>query len=558
MAAATPSYIIGRCIELQGNWSTRMKKFKEWFDVLLLVDELEQAGVESVVSNDPRTGYNLAKHLLVTMTIADKISSDGLPPEFIPATAYMERYVTERWKDQEKRYRQIGRQSWLAEAVSWMLAIGWYSIFAMATKDEVWAEVWSPYDCFPEYGPDGLIEHARIYKLSAGAANRKLRVMGWIVARPFTSDVTFYDHWTFDADGDIVNAVVANTQFVKQPVKDIAVSKVGRLPIFTSAVGGLPDMGSIKGAKEWQKHYGESIVATNEDLGFQYNKMRSFVQQVARTAAQPHWFETSTGETPIATDALMDKWGSILRGAVGEDVRPLQSPTIPIELTNMLYHYQQELQRGLFPAAVFGNLQQQMSYLAMANVASAAMQVLTPYKDAIAGMRTDVDNFWQDMIIKNGFAPHRFKKPDNMAELEDTRFDVDVDLEIPGYMIQRATVARMLNPNFRLPDAWIKDKLFPEILDPLKAQADVRAEDAMMHPKAIIADQILAYEKQAELMRKANNTRGAEIYEKLAKSLEAELEGPSQVPPPAAPGQISPLQEVMPKELAEPAGGLGA
>ncbi|MFA5384152.1 MAG: hypothetical protein WC364_05735 [Eubacteriales bacterium] len=544
-----PSEIINKCTYLRDCWTTRKKKFEDWFSILLLEDKLAQEGMESVVSNDPKTGYNLAKHLLTSMVIADKISNDDLSPEYMPATAYMERYMAIRWKDQERRYRSIGRQSWMGELVGWMLSLGWYSVFAMVDEKEVWAEVWSPYDCFPAFGPDGLVEHARIYTLPASAANKKIKQMNWQdkVPRAFTVDVTFYDYWGYDLDGDIVNAIVADNLFVKNPVKDMAVNKVGRLPIFSSAVGGLPDMGSIMKGNKWQEHYGESIVATNEDLTLQYNKMRSFMQQAARTAAQPHWLELSTGDTPIATDELMNRWGSVLHGSPGEDVRSLSGVSIPIEITNALMVYRDELQRGLFPASLFGLIQQQISYLTMANIASSAMQVLTPYKDAVIGVRTDINNFWQDMIFKNGFAPHRFKSPEVRPDLNEMRFEVDADLEIPGHLVQKATVARMMNPNFRLPVAWIQEKLFPEILDPKKSMADVRAEDALMNPKAILVDNIIAYREQARILRQLEDVSQAELYEKLAKSLEAELDVVASSTAQAKPGAAN---APIPKELS--------
>jgi hypothetical protein len=309
---------------------------------------------------------------------------------------------------------------------------------------------------------------------------------------------------------------------------DTAVNKTGILPVFTSPAGGLPDRGSVITGTTWQKHYGESIVATNEDLLLNYNKMRSFMQQAARTAAQPHWLELSQGESKIADDILMNRWGSVLHGAPGEDVRPLQGVPIPVELTNILFHYQNELQRGMFPWAVFGNVQQQMSYLAMANIASASMQILTPYKNAIKGMRTDVSNFWTRMILENSFRPHGFKKPDNLPIPEQTVFDSTCDVEIPGYLVQRATVSRMLNPQFRLPKAWVMERMFPELRNTVKAAADIRAEDAMAHPKAVLVDQIIAYRQQANTLRELGDVDSADLYDKLAASLEGELTGAQQ------------------------------
>ena len=560
----TPQYVITRCENLKTDWSTRAKKFKSWYDILILTDELEQEGMESVTSNDPRTGYNLAKHLLITMIIADKIESVELPPEFIPAVSYLEKYAAERWNDQEKRYRSAGRQSWLSEFVAWLLTTGWYSVFAMVTDKELWSEVWSPADCFPGFGPDGLVEHAHIYTLSPIAAAKKVRSMNWSYPRPITGDMTFYDLWTFDSDGDVSNSVATSGHFFKKPVKDIPCSKVGRLPVFTSPAGGLPDMGSIKSKGAWQQHYGESIVATNEDLILNYNKMRSFMQQAARTAAQPHWLELSSGETPIATEDLMNRWGSILHGEPGEDVRPLQGVPIPVELTNIMFHYQNETQRGMFPWAVFGNVQQQMSYLAMANIASAAMQTLTPYKNAVQGMRTDVNNFWTDMILMNGFNPHKFKKPDNMPEREERIFNVDCDVEIPGYMVQRATVARMLNPKFRLPNEWVMGRLFPEVRNTLKAEADVRAEDALSDPDAIKVDAIISYREQARILREVGDENSAILYEKLAARKEAELGTPQQVAgavanPVAGAAEQAVAREAFPtREATTPIEGLGS
>ena len=569
MAEVGPGFIVDACQVLQKNWQTRNTKFKAWYEVLLLTDTLAQEGMESVVSNDPRTGYNLAKHLLTTMTIADKIESVELPPENIPAVGYLEKFISERWNDQEKRYRSVGRQSWLGEFVSWLLTTGWYSVFAMVakgrTQDEAWAEVWSPAESFPEFGPDGLVAHAHIYKLSAAAANKKIRDMGWSVSRPPTSDVTMYDHWGFDDGGNVANAIVMENEFVKKPMIDVAVNKLGILPVFTSPASGLPDRGSIVTGATWQEHYGESIVATNEDLVLNYNKMRTFLQQAARSAAQPHWLELSSGETPIASEALMDRWGSVLHGQPGEDVRALQGTPIPVELTNILYHYQNESQRGMFPWAMFGNIQQQMSYLAMANAASASMQTLTPYKDAIRGMRTDVDNFWTRMVLENGFHPNNFKKPNNLPEPENTLFDVNCDIEIPGYLVQRATVSRMLNPQFKLPRTWVMGKMFPEIRNTVKASADIRAEDALMDPDAIKVDAIIGYRQQANLLRELGDADSAALYEKLAAKKEAELVTPQQqvgqvaTPTPGAEqAEQAVMREAFPaKEANAPIEGLG-
>ena len=562
MALGDVQWYISRSNTLKSNWNTRRDKFLKWYQTLTLKDVLEQEGMESVVTNDPRTGYNLAKHLLTTMTITDRIPSEGLDNIHLPGITYLEEFATRHWQLTERRYRNKGRQGFNDLLFAWMLATGWYSVYSVVTDKSIVTDVLPPGEVYPDYGPDELTEVVHIYPLSSSAANLKCRKNGWELKRAFTTTIYCYDHYMFDTDGDVAHCTIMDTQFVIQPQKMPDLSKVHRLPYFVGPVGGLPDMGNITTGKEWQEHFGEALIATNDDLNLQYNKMRTYAQQAARTAAQPHWLELSSGQgSPIATEASMSRWGSILRGQTGESVTALSPPPIPVELTNILFNYQNELQRGLFPAAVFGNTQQQMSYLAMANIASASMQVLTPYLNGAIGLRSDLNNYHFDMVKANNYHPNKFKMPENLPdERDDYLFDVDANVEIPGHLIQRATVARMLNPKFRLPESFLKDKLFPEIKNPLQSAADVRAEDAMNHPKAILVNQIIAYRQQARDLEAVNDVATAELYKKLAASLEAELSPAAPPPQTGGNGQFNlgpddrPSQEALPQELTNPLG----
>lgn len=552
----TAAGLDAKCNSLRNKWATRTKKFKDWYDFIELKDELAQTGQESVVSNDPRTGYNIGRHLLVTATIAHRILSDDLNAEEITACSYLERFTEKRWSEHERRYRGTARQGFLWDIVSWLMATGWYSIFSIVEKDKIWSEVWHPSETFPEYSDEGLVEVAHIYQISASAANLKAKHMGWTLRQPIVSPTTMYVYWGYDNDGDVANGIALGNNLVKTPQKEPELSNLHRLPVFVGPVGGLPDTGILRQGNKWQEHFGEAVVATNEDLGKNYNRMLTFIQQVARNAANPKWIEETQGDTEVLTDEALDKFGAHFKIGPGEKIYPLAPPNIPVELRQGLFDYQNMLQRGLFPSSIFGNIQQTMSYLAMANTASASLQVLTPYLEAIKGLFSDIDTYWYNMMTKNNYRPYKFEKPANLPD--ELEFDVEASIEIPGYLIQRATVARMLNPNFRLPVKWIEDRLFPEIKDPVRAQAQVRQEDAMMHPKAIIVDQILAYKEQARVLRESNNPdamEAARLYDKLAQSLEGELGMPEQQRQPTR--QQSVPQEVMPKELTEPIEGIG-
>ncbi len=515
--------LIQRCNQLRGSWLKRGDKMKVWYNQLRLQDDLKQDGMESVVGNDPRTGYNLGRHLLVTSIIAHKIDIEGLEPEQVAAIADVERYIPRRWAEHERRFRSKGRQGFLWSVVSWLMGVGWYSIFSMVDEDRIWSEVWSPAETFPEFGEDGIVEVAHIYPQTQAQAQAKAIARGWKIDIP-AGIVWVYDWWKMLPNGTIGNAVVLGNKFAIPPTEVQQLTKVKRLPVFTMPVGGLPDMGSIDA--NWQEHWGESLVATNEQLTINYNKMLTYIQQIARDAANPRWLELSSSETPIAREADMFKRGVIFRGQPGDSLNPIASPPIPIEIQGSMVTYQNMAQRGLFPYGVFGNLQSQMSYLAMANVAASSLQLLTPYSIALAGLISDLDNYWLNMMEQNGYAPYSWKRPNNLPK--SVEFDAEVDIEIPGYLVQRATVARMLDPQFRLPTTHVMSRLFPEVKDPLKAQAESRRDSVMNNPRAVLADGIIEYKKQADRYREAGDTVAADVFDKLAQALESEMTG---VPP---------------------------
>jgi len=534
------------CRELKTAWSTRHKKITDWYKVLTLEDKLKQEGMESVVSNDPRTGFNLALHLLTSSNIAYRIPTDGLAAVDIPKTSYLEDYMTLRWRNINHSYRLGGRQSYIRDLVSLMLSTGWYAVFALATEDELISNVWHPDTVYPEFGEDGLTQVAHMYTISTSAALAKARKMGWILTDvPRTSTTIMYDWWFYDIDGDPCNSIVLGNNLVKPAEKSDVTCH--RIPVFTSPVGGLPDQGVVTGGKIWQEHYGEAIIATNESLIHNYNRMLTFTQQLVRDTANPRWFEQSSGETPILREEDMFKRGAIFRGAPGESVQAIPLPALPVELTRVLFEYQNMSQRGLFPWVLYGNLQQQLTGVAMSQIASAALEVLTPYQIAIKGVLSDVTNFWLDSIKEYKYKPYRLKMPTGLDE--NTKFDVDFNIDIPGFLLQRATAARMLDPNFRLSTTTVMDILFPEIKNPLLEQARVSKDDAQRNPVAVLVDTIQAYREAAKLNRDNGDTDTAELYEMAVEGLLNQLKASGIQPKPAArAGEVSVPREVLPEE----------
>ncbi len=544
------SDFIAKCNKIKSGWSARDKKFRDWYDIIRLQDDLAQEGMESVAANDPRTGYNLGRHLLNTATVAHKTMQEEADPNQIAALSYVENYVTRRWSEHDKKYRQMGKQGWKWQLLSWLLSTGWITVFSMVDKDKIWSEVWNPAEAFPVFGDDGLAEVVHIYSLPASAVSKKIKDMGWKYTGRLSGNINIYNHWGFDLDADVANTIIIGSEYVKPPTKEPTLTKLNRLPVFVSPVGGLPDTGKLD--SKWQEHFGESIVAVNEQLGKNYNKMLTYTQQLMRDTANPRWLELSQGDSPILKQEDLFKRGAIFRGQPGESVSPLPTPAIPVELRQLTMDYQKMIQRGLMNWVTFGNIQQSISYLAMANIAASSMQVLGPYLSAFKGLLTDMDEYWYNMISLNNYKPYNYEQPKLMPEVVE--FDVQVDIEIPGYLVQRATVARMLDPTFRLSTNTVMSKLFPEVRNVIKEQAEVRKDDALSDPKAIAVDSILAYREQARLMKEAKDEDGSRLFNLLADSKEAELSGQpmqqaQQVTSPGATQPGGPLQKQLQTEL---------
>lgn len=550
MAELTKDKIVQNCKDLKKFWRIRDEKFKDWYDLITLYNDLEQEGMESVISNDPRTGYNLGLHILTSSIISHKMDIEGLTREEVAATSYLERFVTNRWKKFNRRARLRGEQSVIRQIAGMMLMTGWYAVWSIVDDESIQLEVWHPAETFPEYGPTGLIRAAHIYDLSPDAARRKKNMMGWTYEKQINTNLTINDYYFYDDDNYVCNATVMGDVLVKPAQRE---ENLIRIPVFTSPVGGLPDKGSIKSKSgktgEWQKHWGEAIVATNEELTKNYNKMITYGQQLLRDTANPRWFEQSRGDTPILREADIFKRGAIFRGTPEENVSILPTPPIPIELRTQMFDYQNMIQRGLFPWVLHGNVQQQMAGYAMSQVASAAIQVLTPYHEGLEGLLSDLDNYWKDNILEYGYRPDGFKKPKNLPE--ESEFEVSYNLDIPGYMIQRATVARMLDPNFRISTQKTMDMMFPEIDDPLKEMAKVNRDDALQHPIAQIISLIRSYEEEVKVLTEIGDSESAELYQSAIEGLRQYLNNLVQQPIPQQAQGMAPPQiprEAMPEE----------
>jgi len=548
MGELTATKLVVRCNELASNWKDRNDKFKDWYKLLLQEDELKEEDMESMATNEPRTFFNLGLHLL-NEPMHHRISSEGLSPPDIMATTQIEDLLETRWATINRTYRRRGKQSFYFTLLRFILAFGWFAVLALATQDELIAECWNPAQVYPEFSDDGVVQVAHIYPLSVAAYRMKAARMGWKAPRAgLSGEQVLNDLWYLDENGVVTNAIAVGNELVKTPLQELNMKAI---PVLTSPVAGLPDVeGAIGSKKDAIAHMGEGALATNEAMYKTYNKHWTFGLQLLRDTAQARWFEQSSSGDILRPEDLF-KRGAIFRGGPQDNITPLPVPPIPVEMRTDKFDMQQMLQRGSLPWALWGNIQGTMSAYVMSQIASAAKTILQPYHDAAKGLIEDIDNdAWIKPMEEHNYSPYDFNLPKVSIPYQ---IEVSSEIRIPGDFAQRATVARMVDPDFRISTETTMDMLFPEIKNPRRELAKTKKDDALRHPVAVAVDLVRALRIEARTLKDLKDPDGAALYEKAAAKVESMIEEERET----APGGR--VRESVPREMTtgvpEEAGG---
>lgn len=524
MATMTANEIIVKSGNLKKIWEKRDVQLKEYYKQIQMEDEFAQEGLESFVGNDPRSAYNLVVHML-NQKIPHRIKAEELDKTMMVASTRVENFFTTAWNDIYEGYRRRGKQSFMRDLIGLLISTGWYSVFATITADgqRCMAEIWNPSTVYP-YFDDDLVECAHIDTLSESAAKRMLIRNGW--KAEVRGNQKLYDYWWLDTprtDGgwNVWNSVVLGTAIVKAPTLE---TRMRRIPIFVSPTGGLPDTGYM--SDNWSAEIGQPSIATNSKIYRYWNKWWTFQMQILRDTAQPKIFEQSRSTSPIIKKEDMTKRGVIWRGSPEDKVGYVTPPIIPLELRGALLDMEAMKDRGGPSAAMFGAVAQQMTSFMMSQVSSLTAMMASSYHEGIINCLSDIDNFWVQQMKDNNHAPYQFKWPKEIPD--NYRITAEYEVRVPGDMANRATVARMLNPNFRLPILRIYDEVFPEVKNPIKDIAQVRAEDAEANPVYAQIALIQALREQSRILELYKDTDGAALFTKAADMVESTLTPPQQ------------------------------
>lgn len=465
-----------RVESLKSSWTMRQAAIRKWYSMVKLYNDLHQDNMESVISSDPRTSYNMALWLLQPRTGVFVADTDGLTEAEILAAGSVQTYA-------DSQLRLVNRSGqgklfgpFTGAVLKFMLTTGWYSVTAFPTANGWHMQCWNPAQVFPDYDSDGvLVELGRVYTVSAAHAMRKVKESGWIPpSRPWVGSVSVFNHWRL-RDGVPEHAVVIGTHLAKPYTP----TDFARIPVYTMPVAGLPDDGGILADDSWKSDVGQALIAPIADLSKNYDKMLTYMQQLLRDTANPRWVEKVKQGGVLTPEKLFQR-GAIFSIEPDEDVGPLQTPSIPVEMRSHQFDIRAQLQRGSFSDISFGGAVANVSAFMMSNVTATSKQILDPFREALMGLlgeiATDLIQYQRKHSLKMGKDSWPEQLPDQL------KLNFVYDIQIPGDFAQRANSAKVLNPDFKVSSQTLTEVLFPEVQSFVEEEGRLASEEARRHP----------------------------------------------------------------------------
>ena len=521
---------------LKAFWYQRNLKFKEWYETLTLIDLLAAKGLESYVSNEPQTFYNMAHYLLTRGELSHSIAINSESSIELDKRAKVDRGCQYAWKQIDRERKLGGSMPFLDELGHYLLVLGWYSGVLLFDEKTgmLKAQLWNPYDVYPRYANERLVACVHSYKITREEARIKAESNGWDYEHPGifspTAEVVLDDYWRLEGN-TLFNMILIDgkqvTGWVDRP----------EMKLLVAPVAGFPDKGSLtKKTGDWRKLSGRSIFEVNESVSYAYNKWRTMISQILRDTAQSIMEEFS--QTPQATVEQLRERAPLFHYAPGEEgLKRLPPHTIPIEIQAHLIDISKEMQKGSFNDAVFGMMEGQKSGYALSQLASSsANQILYPYMEAKHFFIEEGDNFNLSNLKKSGKVFNikgKFieqLKPEEIPE--EVNVTVESEVATPKDMLEKGTIA------YYLRDHLDKATLIHDVIGKKDPQAILRAKrvDTILDsPESLAIEKITIYRNHARYLRDRGDPRQADLFDNVANAMEAQIGAP-------APGQGRPLE----------------
>jgi len=535
-------------IVLKNYWGQRNKKFQDWYKVLVLLDTLSSKGLESYISNEPQTFYNMAHYLLTRGELSHSIPIQDESSIELDKRAMVDRGCKYMWSKIDRDRQLGGSMPFLDELGHYLLTLGWHSevFYFDSTTGFITAQLWNPFDTYPRFADNKLVGCVHSYKVTRAEAALKAEKNGWNYKEApgslATVEVMLDDYWRLYKD-TFYNCVLidgkAVTPWVDRP----------EMKIMVAPVGGFPDKGSLTPrGMDWKRLAGRGIFEVNESVSQAFNKWQTMITQILRDTAQPVTQEFS--QSPQATPEQLRERGALFHYAPGEaGLQRLPPAAIPIEIQAHLMEMKRESQKGSFNDAVYGMVAGESGYALSALASSSANQILYPFMDAKHFIISEVDKFWLFNLksskrvfnVKGKFLEKL--KPTDIPD--DVNIIVESDVATTKDLLERGTIATYLK------DFLDEATIIKEVLKQNDPQRIIRRRtiDRMLNsPTAQLIEQIAGFRTHADYLDFNGDKKQAALFRKAADALEAQLGVP-------APGQGGASQMTQANIAREVAGG---
>jgi len=506
-------------------WSQRNLKFQDWYETLVLIDTLKTKGMETYVSNEPMTFYNMAHYLLTKGDISHTTPIASETALELDRRAKVHRGCGYMWNVIDRDRRLGGDAPFIDDLSFFLLVLGWYSMVSAFDQNTglLQTQIWNPYDVYPRYASGRLAACVHSYRIDEEEALLKAEEKGWGYEKRGIAlgQVTIDDYFEYVGE-DLHNIILIDgkdvTGWQHRP----------EMQILVSPVGGFPDRGSLVknsagGETDWKRLAGRGIFEVNETITSHFNKWKSMISQILRDTAQPVTQEFSA--TPQATPEQLRERGALFHYAPGElGLQRVPPPAIPIEIQANLLELRREQQKGSFNDAVFGMMEGQPGYALRLLASSSANQILYPFMDGKHFVLAENDKFWLSNLKKsNKVFQIKGKFIEELAPAdvpEDVSIQVGSTVATPKDWMERGTIANMLDKH--LDEATIITEIYG-LNDPQAIKRRKSLDKMLNHPMSQMVELIAGYYSHADYLDKRGDRRQANLFRKAATSLEGQL-----------------------------------
>jgi len=515
----------------------RIRQIKKWYNLIRLENNLAQDNMESVISPDPRSSFNMATWLLTPQVWKVQFDTEGFTDEQMRKASGLERIIEREMLWQFRKGRGTLFGSAVVQMIKWALVTGWIAYATFPDEPHWTFNVFHPATVFPEYDSDGrLIAIARKYRLPVDTAKQLQLQQGWGPFLSTRSRPLVRSLWVRRA-GEILHGVNIDNM----DVRPLSPTGLPDFPINCFPVGGLPDDGSLMDNK-WMEEIGQGLVAALMELQHNINKMQTYMQQILRDTANSMLVtRTQSGESPVTPETRFQR-GPVYDLMIGEDLFFPAPPPLPPDMRTHSLDMRNQAQRNLFPDVSFGNFSQSVSVFLMTQATAGTQQVLNPFltgiKDAVSRM-IDFNIGFTRMRGGQLLGESLNGLPDDL--LPEFRYDI----VIPGDFINRVNSARMANPEFSLSQQTLVELLIPEVKNYVREEQQKSTDKVAKTAMFELLDGITKFREAAADAAAANDPELEEWATIAMNNLINQLKGTQGGAPEGMGAQFDDLQNLV-------------